>query len=163
MESKKFPERSLICMSSKLIRWKIDCILHWRGSSVLRRWKNVLTKPLKIKKLKPGYDVITDISKFSPVGLDALKEIERVQEYFRTSGVRYGVRIVGKSVVTGMQFKRIWKSVGFRSTNFDTLAEAEEFLDRQQWTLVSQYHGGKRGFLETVWYLESLSYGIRSM
>ena len=85
-----------------------------------------------VKKLKPGYDVITDISKFSPVGLDALKEIERVQEYFRTSGVRHGVRIVGKSVVTGMQFKRLGKSVGFRSTNFATLAEAEEFLDSQQ-------------------------------
>ncbi len=85
-----------------------------------------------VKQLKPGYDVITDISQFSPVGVDALEEIKRVQEYFRISGVRYGVRVVGKSVVTGMQFKRIGKSVGFRSTNFATLAEAEHFLDSQQ-------------------------------
>lgn len=84
-----------------------------------------------VKQLNPGYDVITDISQFSPVGVDALQEITRVQEYFKTSGVRHGVRIVGKSAVTGMQFKRIGKSVGFHSTNVATLAEAEKFLDSQ--------------------------------
>jgi hypothetical protein len=85
-----------------------------------------------IRQLQPGYDVITDISKFSPVGIDALQEIARVQEYFKQTRVRYGVRIVGESVVTGMQFKRIGKSVGYPSINVATLAEAEEFLDRQQ-------------------------------
>ena len=85
-----------------------------------------------VKQLKPGYDVITDISEFAPVGIDALQEISRVQEYFRQTGVRQGVRIVGESVVTGMQFKRMGKSVGYPSTNVATLAEAEEFLDSQE-------------------------------
>ncbi len=85
-----------------------------------------------VKQLKPGYDVITDISRFSPVSADALQEITRVQEYFKKSGVRRGVRIVGKNAVTRMQFKRLGKSVGYVSAEVATLAEAERFLDGQQ-------------------------------
>ena len=51
------------------------------------------------KQLKPGYDVITDISRFSPVGQEAWQEISRVQEYFRKSGVRHGVRVTGNRLV----------------------------------------------------------------
>ena len=77
-------------------------------------------------------DDFTDISRFSPVGLKALREITRVQEYFRKSGVRHGVRVVGEHAVTGMQFRRLGKTVGYTSTDVATLAEAEHFLDSQQ-------------------------------
>jgi hypothetical protein len=85
-----------------------------------------------VKQLKPEYDVITDISRFSPVGPETLQEITRVQVYFRESGVRHGVRIVGNRVITEMQFKRLGKGVGYTPTDVATLAEAERFLDSQK-------------------------------
>jgi hypothetical protein len=84
-----------------------------------------------VKQLKPGYDVITDISHFSPVGSEALQEITRVQEYFRKSGVRHGVRVIGKRVLTKSQFQRLGKEAEYTPTEFVTLAEAESFLDSQ--------------------------------
>jgi hypothetical protein len=83
------------------------------------------------KKLKPEYDVITDISNFAPVAPETLQEITRVQDYFRKSGVRHGVRVVGKRVVTEMQFKRLGKGVGYSPIDVATLDEANRFLDSQ--------------------------------
>lgn len=84
-----------------------------------------------IEKLKPGYDVITDISEFKPVSPEATKEIERVQAYFVKTGVRKGVRVVGEKILSGMQFKRKGKDAGYDSTNVATLADAEKLLDSQ--------------------------------
>ena len=84
-----------------------------------------------VKQLKPGYDVITDISSFSPVGSEAWQEISRVQKYFRKSGVRHGIRVIGKQVLTKMQFQRLGKGAEYTPTEFVTLAEAESFLDSQ--------------------------------
>ena len=46
-------------------------------------------------KLRPGYDVITDITQFKPGPPEVAQDIERVQAHFRKSGARQGVRIVG--------------------------------------------------------------------
>jgi hypothetical protein len=79
-------------------------------------------------KLRRGYDVITDISNFKPGTKDIAKDIQRVQAHFQASGARQGVRIVGKSAIASMQFNRIAKDAGWRSTTVETLAAAEEFL-----------------------------------
>ena len=84
------------------------------------------------RKLKPGYDVITDISQFKPTTPEGTKEIERVQAYFKASGVRNGVRVVGENVLSGLQFKRMSVISGYDPTNVATLAEAEKLLDRQK-------------------------------
>jgi hypothetical protein len=80
------------------------------------------------KKLKPGYDVITDIADFKPGTRDVAKDVERVQAHFRTSGARNGVRIVGQNAASSMQFARTGKSAGFESINVATMAEAEKYL-----------------------------------
>ena len=80
------------------------------------------------KKLKAGYDVVTDISHFSVVSQEATEEIERAQKHFVESGAARGVRIVGDHVLPGMQFRRTGNEVHFVSTNVKTLQEAEEFL-----------------------------------
>jgi hypothetical protein len=84
-----------------------------------------------VKQLQPGYDVITDISHFSPVGPEALQEISRVQEYFSKSGVRYGIRVIGERALTEIQFQRLGKKAGYTPTEFATLAEADHFLNSQ--------------------------------
>jgi len=82
-----------------------------------------------IQKLKPGYDVINDISEFKPVGQDTLKEVERGQIYFKKSGIRYGIRIEGKTKLTNLQFNRIGKSVDYAANSVETMEEAEKLLD----------------------------------
>jgi len=84
-----------------------------------------------INKLKPGYDVINDISEFKPVGPDTLKEIERGQVYFKKSGIRYGIRVEGKAKLANLQFSRIGKSVDYVTDSAETLEEAEKLLDNK--------------------------------
>jgi hypothetical protein len=84
---------------------------------------------LETKKLKPGYDVITDISQFKPADQEAVKEIERGQAHFKATLIGHGIRVVGKSAVTSMQFSRTGKAVGYIPDAVATVAEAEKLLD----------------------------------
>ena len=81
------------------------------------------------QKLKPNYDVITDITQFKPGTAEVAKDIERVQQHFMKSGARQGVRIMGQNSASGMQFTRVGKISGFQSTSVATLAEAEALLN----------------------------------
>lgn len=81
-------------------------------------------------KLKPGYDVITDIAQFKPGPPEVAKDIERVQAHFRKSGARQGVRVVGANVVSGMQFRRTGAHAEYSSVNVPTLEAAEELLSK---------------------------------
>jgi MFS superfamily sulfate permease-like transporter len=83
------------------------------------------------KKLKPGYDVITDISQFKIVGQDATGEVARAQAHFKKSGVRHAIRVVGNSALANSQFTRIGKTVDYVPQTVATPAEAEKILDAQ--------------------------------
>jgi hypothetical protein len=85
---------------------------------------------LATKKLKTGYDVITDISQFKPGVPEVAKEIERAQTHFSTSGVGRGLRVVGHAALTAMQFSRTGKQAGYNSNNVATMEEAEKILDK---------------------------------
>lgn len=75
--------------------------------------------------------MVTDISQFKPGTPEVTKEVERVQAHFVASGVRRGVRIVGASSLSGMQFKRTGSQAGYESTNVATLEEAEQILAKR--------------------------------
>ena len=81
-------------------------------------------------KLRRGYDVVTDITRFKAGPPEVAKDIERVQAHFRKSGARQGVRIVGGNVVSGMQFRRTGTQAEFNSVNVPTLEAAEELLSK---------------------------------
>jgi len=81
------------------------------------------------KRLRPGYDVITDITQYKPGPPEVAEDIERVQAHFRKSGARQGVRIVGGNVLSGMQFRRTGTSAVYNSVNVPSLEEAEKLLD----------------------------------
>jgi hypothetical protein len=76
------------------------------------------------RKLKRGFDVITDIVEFAPASPEVTKQIERAQAQFVTSGVRKGVRIVGSKVLSGLQFNRTSSNVGYSSVNVATFEDA---------------------------------------
>jgi hypothetical protein len=80
-------------------------------------------------KLKPGYTVITDISQLKTPSQEVAAEIERVQAHFVKSGVTHGVRVVGGSVISGIQFKRTGAHAGYQSVNVNTMDEAEKLLN----------------------------------
>jgi len=80
-------------------------------------------------QLRPGYDVVTDITQYKAGPPEVAKDIERVQAHFRKSGARLGVRIVGGNVLSGMQFRRAGTHVGYRSVNVINLEEAEKLLN----------------------------------
>ena len=82
------------------------------------------------KKLRPGYDVITDITQFKAGTPEVAADIERVQAHFRKSGARQGVRIVGGNVLSGMQFRRTGGQAEYNSVNVPSLEAAEEFLSK---------------------------------
>ncbi|OGN99462.1 MAG: hypothetical protein A2Y89_07390 [Chloroflexi bacterium RBG_13_51_18] len=82
-----------------------------------------------IKKLKPGYDIINDISEFKPVGQDTLKEVERGQKYFKQSEIRHGIRVEGKAKLTNLQFNRVGKTIDYVPDAVETMEEAEKLLD----------------------------------
>jgi hypothetical protein len=84
---------------------------------------------LELKKLKPGFDVITDISQFKPLGQDTLVEVERAQAQFKKSGIRYGLRVEGKAKLTSAQFSRIGRTVDYIPDTVETIEEAEKLLD----------------------------------
>jgi hypothetical protein len=85
-----------------------------------------------IKRLRPGYDVITDISTFKPGTPEVAKDIERVQAHFKATGAKRGVRVVGANAASSMQFARLATAAGFTSCNAATLADAEKILDEAQ-------------------------------
>ena len=81
------------------------------------------------KKLKPGFDVINDVSEFKPAGQDMLKEIERAQAFLKQAGVRHAIRVEGKAKLTNVQFSRIGKAVNYVAEIVETIEEAETLLD----------------------------------
>jgi hypothetical protein len=101
------------------------------GFFMLEEMKKCVDETIQAtKKLKTGYDVISDVSQFKPGMPEVTKEIERVQKHFLASGVRRGLRVVGHSALIGMQFSRTSKEVGYNSTNVATVEEAEKILDK---------------------------------
>jgi hypothetical protein len=80
-------------------------------------------------KLKPGFDVINDISQFKPASPKGAEEIKRAQLFIKQHGVKRVIRIVGDAVITQAQFSRQEKEVGYNADTAATLAEAEKILD----------------------------------
>ncbi|MHB8104110.1 MAG: hypothetical protein ACYDG5_01030 [Dehalococcoidales bacterium] len=83
----------------------------------------------EVKKLKPGFDVITDLSQFKPVGQDTLDEVARGQAFFKKSGIRHGIRVEGQSKLTSGQFNRAGKTVDYNPDIVASVEEAEKLLD----------------------------------
>ncbi len=85
----------------------------------------------EVKKLKPGFDVIDDISEFKPASPQGSQEIARCQKYVLEHGVRHVIRILGTNVITRMQFNRTSKNAGSDALVEEAASfeEAEKRLD----------------------------------
>ncbi len=89
----------------------------------------------ELKKLKPGFDVINDISEFKPTSQAGLAHIQRAQKAIQDRSVRRVIRVVNQSHVTAqLQLNRVGKEA-YTSAELDqagSMAEAEAKLDRDK-------------------------------
>ncbi len=81
------------------------------------------------RKMKPGFDVINDISTFKPGSPEAGAEIKRAQLFLKEQGVRHVIRVTGDSTIAAMQMQRLGKEAGYRADTAGTVAEAETLLE----------------------------------
>lgn len=84
-----------------------------------------------VRRLKPGFTMVTDISVCQPMSVDKVEEVRRVGEFGRRMGMKAAVRVVGVSTITKMQFRRVSREVGYNSYFADSLAAADALLDQE--------------------------------
>ena len=81
------------------------------------------------KKLKPGFCVINDISKFRPLTKEGVAHVKRAGEAAAALKMRATVRIVGISPTALQQFQRAAKEGAYTAYTAQSMEEAEAMLD----------------------------------
>ena len=84
---------------------------------------------IELKRLKTGYSFINDVSNFKPTTEEGVEEIKKIQLYMYNNGLGKVVRVVGKSLMSKLQFERKSKEVGYSAEHVQTVTEAEKILD----------------------------------
>jgi hypothetical protein len=84
------------------------------------------------RKLKPGYDVITDISRCQVLTHETLAEVKRAQEYLARFSAGHSLRVRGGAILTSIQFANAGKSMSYLPCTVATIADAERYLDKQK-------------------------------
>lgn len=81
-------------------------------------------------ELRPGFDMVNDISEFTPMNEGATETIERGKRGLTERGVSAVVRVTGESVVGKMQFDRVAEGEeGYHVATAETVTDAEALLD----------------------------------
>ncbi len=84
-----------------------------------------------LDEVRPGFDVVTDLSEFVPGSPAATDALRRGGEMVKACGRRNGVRITGGLITGLLQFKRLLRGV-FEEESVryaKSLAEADAILD----------------------------------
>lgn len=84
------------------------------------------------KLLRPGFDIINDISDFKPATTSVASFIENIQEDMKKLPVGRIVRVIGKNALGKMQLTRTSLKAGYNAYNVATMQEAEELLDAEK-------------------------------
>lgn len=85
-----------------------------------------------LKKLSPGFDVVTDISEFEPATQKEVDILIQVHKILLKSGVNRIARVIGseiKATVGKIQFERASKLTKIVAKNFNSVADADRYLD----------------------------------
>jgi predicted glycoside hydrolase/deacetylase ChbG (UPF0249 family) len=97
----------------------------------LNAWSKDLLAQLK--KLKPGFGVISDIMDCHPTTEEGRMIIQDTQKKAKEMGMGHVVRITQSSnVVTALQWQRSSRAIGYTAAEAKTIAEAEALLDEME-------------------------------
>lgn len=83
----------------------------------------------QMEKMKPGFDIITDISEFKTSPQESTVELARAQENAVRLNANRIVRVIGGQPIGQLQFERISKTTGTKAALASSVEEAEKFLD----------------------------------
>jgi len=84
----------------------------------------------EIRKLRPGFAVINDISELKPASEKASEELRRAQDASAKAGVKRVIRVVGSKTITNMQWNRTLREAqGMNAETVATVEDAERLLD----------------------------------
>ncbi|MBV9359786.1 MAG: hypothetical protein JO292_00210 [Betaproteobacteria bacterium] len=85
---------------------------------------------VEIRKLKPGWAVVNDISELKPADDQAVAHLKRAQDASGKAGCKRVVRVMGKQAITHMQWNRtLSETQGIRADVASTVEEADKLLD----------------------------------
>jgi hypothetical protein len=85
-----------------------------------------------VKKLRPGFHIINDISQFRPLTKEGVTHVKRAGEFCAKSGMKATVRVVGISPTVHQQFQRAARESGYTAYTAQSVEEAEAMLDAHQ-------------------------------
>lgn len=83
----------------------------------------------KMERLRPGFDVVTDLTQAEPLGPEGVVQLRRLMEAHLARKSRRTVRIVGRSTQVALQFARAGKEIQHEPYLCFSREEAERWLD----------------------------------
>ena len=86
-----------------------------------------------LKELRPGFDIINDLTALHPTDKDGIQELIRLQSATRIKGLRTVIR-VARIPITRRQLERVAEETGWTYETAETVAEAEARLDQLERT-----------------------------
>jgi len=88
------------------------------------------------ERLREGFDIVNDLSGFTPPSPEAAKPIKRAQAELKEMGVDRVVRVTDEetSQVVVNAFERRSQDVGYSGETADSVVEAERTLDETEVT-----------------------------
>jgi hypothetical protein len=104
--------------------------LSLRGSMSDDEAKEVADRVIQeIRKLRPGFTIINDISELKPASPAATEHLRRAQEASVRQGCGRVIRVVGSQAITQMQWSRTLKAAHHGGAETaSTVEEAERML-----------------------------------
>lgn len=93
----------------------------------VRSFADVVIK--EMDRLRPGFDVVSDLTRAEPLGPEGSAQLRRVLEVQRERKVGRAVRIVGRSAQAALQFARDSKDLQHEPYLAFSREEAEQLLD----------------------------------
>jgi hypothetical protein len=83
-----------------------------------------------VRQLKPGFDVVTDLSEYKPAMSEITQTIQQMQVFLKQSGLRRAVRIASPNPLTNIQFARTARVAGLEAEIVSSVVEADALLDQ---------------------------------
>jgi hypothetical protein len=80
--------------------------------------------------LKPGFDLVNDISNYKPGTSEIVVLFRQIQEMLKNAGMGRVIRVVKKYTITDLQFVRTAKDTGYNAVNVSSVEEADAILDK---------------------------------
>ncbi len=80
------------------------------------------------KKLRPGFDIINDISTVKATSEQGVLELLRCQVFLKERGMGRVIRVVPELTVGSLQIARTSKQAGYEADTARSIEEAEEML-----------------------------------